>query len=326
MLLLNIVVLIAGFFALIKGADVFVDGSAALAKNFKIPTLIIGLTVVAMGTSAPELAVSVSAGLQGANEIAFSNVVGSNLFNLLGVLGVCAVISPLPVGPVALKRDYPVSIAVTLFVLAAVGGNAILSGELFKSGMYDNVGAVTRPVAGILLAVFAAYILYLIIDAKRNPAPDDGEIAKMSNMKCFAFIVIGLVLIVVGGKAVVYAARELALAAGVSETLVGLTVVALGTSLPELVTSIVAAKKGEMDLAVGNVIGSNIFNIMLILGVSASLRPIAVNAASVYDTAILAAVSILAYISCVSRRRINRIEGVVFLAAYTAAVVFAAVR
>ncbi|MBQ3822417.1 MAG: sodium:calcium antiporter, partial [Thermoguttaceae bacterium] len=190
MLLLNIVVLIAGFFALIKGADVFVDGSAALAKNFKIPSLIIGLTVVAMGTSAPELAVSVSAGLQGANEIAFSNVVGSNLFNLLVVLGACAVISPLPVGPVALKRDYPVSIAVTLFVLAAVGGNTILSGELFKSGMYDVVGAVTRPVAGILIAVFAAYILYLIIDAKRNPAPDDGEIAKMSNMKCFAFIVI----------------------------------------------------------------------------------------------------------------------------------------
>ena len=150
MLLLNIVVLIAGFFALIKGADVFVDGSAALAKNFKIPTLIIGLTVVAMGTSAPELAVSVSAGLQGANEIAFSNVVGSNLFNLLVVLGACAVISPLPVGPVALKRDYPVSIAVTLFVLAAVGGNTILSGELFKSGMAQHVPVVIfhihRPV------------------------------------------------------------------------------------------------------------------------------------------------------------------------------------
>ena len=326
MLLLNIVVLIAGFFALIKGADVFVDGSAALAKNFKIPTLIIGLTVVAMGTSAPELAVSVSAGLQGANEIALSNVVGSNIFNILVILGACAVVSPVPVGPVALKRDFPVSLIATFFVLAAVAGPVALNGELIKSDMYSDASRVSRLTAGILLCAFAAYILYLIYDAKKNPAQHDGVDEKMSTLKCFAFIVIGIVMITAGGKAVVYAAREIALAAGVSETLVGLTIVALGTSLPEFVTSIIAARKSQTELAVGNVIGSNIFNLMLVLGTSASIRPIAVNTASVYDLTILATVSVLSYIFCITHRKITRVEGAVMLAIYAGYIVFAAMR
>ena len=325
-ILLDVVILLVGFVALIKGADWFVDGAAAVAKKFKVPGLIIGLTIVAMGTSAPELAVSTSAAIQGANEIAVSNVVGSNLFNTLMVLGICAMIKPLPVGDSVLKRDFPVNLGVSFLLLIGACYALLMNGGLLNYAMSDNVGLVSRWLGLILLVIFVCYIVYLIRDVRKNPAETDEEYEDMPGWKCLLLIIVGIALIVGGGEAVVYGAKSIALAAGMTETLVGLTIVALGTSLPELVTSIVAARKGETGMAVGNVVGSNIFNILLILGVSSAIHPIAVNAACVWDMYILIAIGILTYVFGLSRKKIARPEGAVMVLLYFAAMAFAIVR
>lgn len=325
MFILNLIILVAGFFALIKGADIFVDGSAALARNFKVPALIIGLTIVALGTSAPELAVSTSAALQGSNEIALSNVVGSNIFNLLCVLGVCALIYPVPVDVRILKRDFPTTIVSTVFVLFATGGATLFRNSIFQFGMEEIAGTVSRMVGAALIIAFVGYIGYLIYDAKRNPNEEEaGE--HVPTWKCTLLIVLGLALIVGGGQAVVYSAKEIARAAGMTETLIGLTIVAVGTSLPELVTSVVASRKGQTELAVGNVVGSNIFNFLFILGISAVIHPVAVNVASVYDMMILIFVSILTLVFSVSSKKIGRMEGGIMVAVYVADVIFAVLR
>ena len=320
-----ILLLIAGFVGLIKGADLFVDGSAALARNLKVPSLIIGLTIVAMGTSAPELAVSTSAAIQGANEIALSNVIGSNLFNSLVVLGACALFCAVPVDKIVLKRDFPLSIIVTVLIFAVVGGKSIVTGSLFNKTMADNAGTVYRWLGILLLVIFIAYITYLVINAKRHPEPETDE-KKKPYWQCFLFIVIGIALIAGGGEAVVLSAKYIAKAAGMTETLIGLTVVALGTSLPELVTSCVAAKKGETGLAIGNVVGSNIFNLMLILGTSSTIHPVESNVASVYDMGILIFISILIYIFAATKKKIVRAEGIVMLVIYIATMAFAIIR
>ena len=325
MIFLNFIILVLGFVALVKGADIFVDGSSALAKIFKVPGVIIGLTVVALGTSLPELAVSTTAALAGANEIALSNVIGSNIFNLLVVLGVCAVIHSVPVDEVIIRRDFPLSIIVTLGLLLAVGWQTISGGSFFTLGMADNAGLVSRVTGIILLVIFIGYILFLIFDAIRHPVEEE-EISDIPLWKALLFILIGVVLIIAGGKAVVYSAQNIARFFGMTETLIGLTVVALGTSLPELVTSIVAARKGETSLAVGNVVGSNIFNLLFILGVSTSIHPITVNAASIYDMAILIFVSCMTLFFSVTGRSIKRLEGLIMLACYIGATVFAIVR
>ena len=325
MFFINVLILIVGFFALIKGADLFVDGSAALAKNFRVPGLIIGLTIVALGTSAPELAVSISAALQNSNEIALSNVVGSNLFNILCVLGFCAVIHPVPVDTGILKRDFPLSMISTIFVLIATSATTIFTGRFREISMEEEVGSVSRIIGGILVVLFIAYICYLIYDAKRHPEKED-ETPNQPVLKCLLLIIIGLVLIVGGGQAVVYSSKNIARVMGMTETLIGLTIVAVGTSLPELVTSIVAARKGETGLAVGNVIGSNIFNLMLILGLSAVIHPVTVNLASVYDMAILTVISVLIFIFSLTSKTIKRTEGFIMLAIYIADVIFAIVR
>ena len=322
---LNILLLIIGFVGLIKGADFFVDGSSALARIFKVPGVIIGLTIVAMGTSAPELAVSTSAAIQGANEIALSNVVGSNIFNLLGVLGVCALICPIPVEKSIIKRDFPFSILITigLFIVTGIG---LFSGfDFLHTGMLENVGLISRPVGIALLIIFAGYIGTLIFLAKRNKVTEDDSGKNMPVWKCLLLIVVGLACIIIGGQLVVENAKGIAAALGMSETLIGLTIVAIGTSLPELVTSIVAARKGENGLAVGNVVGSNIFNILFILGVSATIHPIAVNYASVIDLLILVVVSIVTYVFSLTKK-ISRIEGAVMILMYAATVIFAIVR
>lgn len=322
---LHMLLLAAGFAALIKGADLFVDGSSALAGNFKISKVIIGLTIVAMGTSAPELAVSTSAALQGSNEIALSNVVGSNIFNLLGVLGICAVIHPVPVDQVILRRDIPISIAATALLLLMTSVGALFSGDFPQYEMNEIVGGMGRLTGVILLVIFAGYNLYLIVDAKKNTGNEEFA-ENIPLWKCAAFILSGLVFIIGGGQAVVYGARAAAQAFGMSETLIGLTIVAVGTSLPELVTSVVAAKKGEAGLAVGNVVGSNIFNILFILGISSAIHPIGVNAASIYDMVILIGISILVFLFSVRGKVINRIEGIIMLLIYGADMVFAVIR
>ena len=323
-MVLNIILLVAGFVALVKGADLFVDGSSSIAAIFKVPSVIIGLTIVALGTSAPELAVSTSAALKGSNEIALSNVVGSNIFNLLMVLGVCAVIKPLPITKVIKKRDFPLSIVVTAALFGVLALQMIGKVDFGAVKMSDNVSEVNRIIGISLLVLFIIYIVILIISAIKNKT--EGEPTKtMSPLKSILFIIIGLALIIAGGQFVVNSAKYIAAAFGMSETLIGLTVVAFGTSLPELVTSIVASRKGENELAVGNVVGSNIFNMMFILGISAALHPITVNFACMTDFAILIVASIMVFIFAL-RNKINRVEGIVMILFYIATVVFAAVR
>ncbi|MBR4346283.1 MAG: calcium/sodium antiporter [Oscillospiraceae bacterium] len=323
-LFLNILLLAVGFLALIKGADFFVDGSSGLAKNFKVPGVIIGLTIVAMGTSAPELAVSTSAAIKGANEIALSNVTGSNIFNLLGVLGICAMIHPLPIEPVIMKRDFPLSIGISLLTLGAVGLPFLLKGDIGSAAMSDNVGEVSRIFSIILLILFVSYIAMLIHSARKSPQQEENSELKPL-WKCALLILVGLACIIAGGQFVVNSAKAIAAAFGMSETLIGLTIVAIGTSLPELVTSVVASRKGENGLAVGNVVGSNIFNILFILGVSGTIHPIAVNLASVADLAVLVGVSIITMIFA-RTKNIGRAEGAVMVLIYAADVVFAVLR
>ncbi len=321
-----IIVLAIGFVALVKGADIFVDGSSALARIFKVSSLIIGLTIVALGTSAPELAVSTLASIQGSNEIALSNVIGSNTFNLIAVLGVCAIIHPLPVNDRLLKRDFPVSIAGAFLLLLFALVPALLGGNLAISSVDQNVGQLTRWMGLVLIVLFASYIFYLIKISRNKPDESNDNEQLIPAWKCILQIIIGLALVIGGGQAVVYSAKKIAFEMGMSETLIGLTVVAIGTSLPELVTSIVASRKGETDMAVGNVIGSNIFNIFFILGVASLLRPIGVNMASVYDIAILIIVSIITLIFSFTAKTINRKEGAFLLLMYVSSVIFAVLR
>lgn len=325
--MINILLLIIGFFMLIKGADLFVDGSSGLAKNFKVPGVIIGLTIVALGTSAPELAVSTSAAFSGSNEIALSNVVGSNIFNILSVLGICAIIHPIPVDNGIIKRDFPISIIATVIVMLMTGGITLLTGNYSNAplSMSDNIGMTSRITGTLLITAFIVYIMLLVVEARKHTENEENT-DFIPIWKCVLLILIGLVLIVAGGQAVVYSAKEIARAFGMTETLIGLTIVAVGTSLPELVTSIVAARKGETGLAVGNAVGSNIFNLLLILGVSAVINPVAVNLASIYDMCILIVISIVTYIFSITKKNINRIEGAIMVLLYVTDVVFAIVR
>ncbi len=324
-LITNILFLVIGFILLIKGADFFVDGSASVARYFKVPGVIIGLTIVAMGTSAPELAVSVSAGLSGSNEIAVSNVVGSNIFNLLMVLGVCAVMKPLPVDPGIKKRDFPISLVATLLVIL-LGGNLVLAGKC--TDIHDSTavaGTMFRWNGLILVAAFVLYLLYTIHIARKNRIEEE-ETEQVSMGKSILLIAVGLTGIILGGQLVVNSAKTLAAIWGMSETLIGLTIVAIGTSLPELVTSIVASSKGQNGMAIGNVVGSNIFNLLLILGVSGSLHPIVINVVSFVDLGMLLGVSMIAYAFVCSGRRINRVEGAVMILLYAAYTAYAIVR
>lgn len=324
-ILINFGILVLGFIALIKGADLFVDGSGALARFFKVPGVIIGLTIVAMGTSAPELAVSTSAALKGANEIAVSNVVGSNTFNLLMVLGICALINPLPIDKNILKRDFPISIFLTALTLGFIGYPVLKRGNILGIDMAENVSMITRTFSITLLVLFVSYILMLILTAHKDGDAEDENAKDLPLRRCFALILIGMALIIAGGQFVVNSAKYIAAFFGMSETLIGLTVVALGTSLPELVTSIVASKKKENGLAVGNVIGSNIFNILFIMGVSGTIHPIAVNFASVTDFLILLFVNLIALLLA-TKKSLGRTSGALMILCYIVFMTFAALR
>ncbi len=324
-LLLNVVLLIVGFAALIKGADWFVEGSAALAARFKVPGVVIGLTIVAMGTSAPELAVSTSAAIAGSNAIAVSNVLGSNFFNLLVVLGVCAVLSPMSVEEGIMRRDFPLSIAFTLLLAVFTGGGLLIGSRAIPARLADEVGALRWWMGLILLALFICYLAFTVKTALKNRA--EGEAVKdMPMWKCLVLIAVGVTAIIIGGQLVVNNAKAIALACGMTETLVGLTIVAIGTSLPELVTSVVASSKGQNGMAVGNVVGSNIFNLLLILGVSSSIHGISVSMESLLDTLLLIAVSVLIYIFAKTGKKISRAEGAVMVLIYAAYTVFAIIR
>ncbi len=310
--------LVLGFVLLIKGADLFVDGSSSIAKLMKVPTIVIGLTVVAFGTSMPELAVSLTASLEQANELAVGNVVGSNIFNLLIVLGMSALFVSVQANKGVLKKDFPFSILIVVVFLAMVCGiqfTDLLNGTgTFTVGRIDGI---------LLLGLFVFFLFYTVRDAlnarkEAQAAQVDGEeeIKVLSPIKSAIFIVIGVAGIVIGGNLVVQSASMIGVSFGLSESFIGLTIVALGTSLPELVTSVVAARKGENDLALGNVVGSNIFNVLLIIGTSAAISPISVSVASVYDIALMLGFTVLVYLMARSRQQLTRIEGVVLIIAY----------
>ena len=291
--MLKYLFLLAGFVLLIKGADLFVEGSSAIARLLRIPSIIIGLTVVAFGTSMPEASVSITAALAGKNDLSLSNVVGSDIFNLLIVVGVSAVIHPMRVQTSVLKKDLPISIIIAIALL-------LMSIPSPYKGM--NVSVLSRTEGCILLAAFFIYVAFTVREAlkARKDAPVDAssenDPKKMSIPVTLFYVVIGIAGIVWGGDLVVDSASAIALTFGWSETFIGLTIVALGTSLPELVTSVVAARKGESDLSLGNAIGSNIFNILLVLGASAALHPIVVSPFTIYDTIFLTAASIITYL------------------------------
>lgn len=309
-LFITFILLIIGFVLLVKGSDVFVDGSVSVAKLLRVPAVIIGLTIVSMGTSAPEAAVSITAGIKGSNEIAISNLVGSNTFNILCVAGVSALITPFLVDKTVLKRDFPVSIAVM----------ALASVMAFTGSM------VTRIEGVILLVIFIAYIAYLIRNAIINREKSNNNEKPMSPVKSILYIIIGLAAIVGGGQLVVESAKVIAKTFGMSETLIGVTIVAIGTSLPELVTSIVAAYKGQSEIAIGNVVGSNIFNIAFVLALSSSFTPIGVVNEAMIDNLIMIAVNALGFVFCLTGKKLNRIEGAGMIAIYVIYTVYLLMR
>ena len=306
-LILVLVFLVIGFVFLMKGADFFVEGSSSIAKRLKVPPIIIGLTIVAMGTSLPETAVSVTASLVNNNELAVSNVVGSNIFNLLVVLGACGAIRPFAV---QLRWDYAASVGVAAALFFMIVGDHFVS----------------RTEAIILLVLFAVFVAMTVRDALTNRIEEEEEYKSITPLRCAIYIVGGLTAIVCGGDLVVECAKEIALALGMSQTLVGLTVVALGTSLPELVTSVVASRKGENGLALGNVIGSNIFNILMVLGASAAVKPVPVNGLAVVDAACLIVFSLITWLLCRSKLRISRMEGLIMLGMYTVYLIYICIR
>lgn len=299
--------LLLGFVLLIKGADLFVEASSSIAKRLRVPSIIIGLTIVAFGTSAPELAVSTTASLSGNNDIALGNVIGSNIFNLLVVLGACGVVRPFGV---KLRWDFLATIGVTVI--------------LFLMIAFDLT--VNRVDGIILLILFTAFVGLTVRDALVNRIITNEEIETLSPLRSLIYIVGGLAAIVWGGDLVVDSASSIARSFGLSQNLVGLTIVAMGTSLPELVTSVVASRKGENGLALGNVIGSNLFNILMVLGVSSTISPIAVTKLSLYDTAFLIIASIITLFLCRSKQKISRMEGGIMLALYFGYMVFIVLR
>lgn len=315
---MDYILLLLGFVFLIKGADGFVSGASSIAKKFSIPPLIIGLTIVAFGTSAPEAAVSVTAALKGQNDMAIANVVGSNIFNFLVVIGVTAMVKPIKVQKSTIIKEFPFVI-LSCFVLS------VISHDVRFQNATENM--LSRADGFILLSLFAIFMYYLIemaLTSKDQAEQDDVEEIALS--KSIIYSIVGIIGIVLGGQLVVNSASNIALAWGMSENLVGLTIVSVGTSLPELVTSIVAARKGESDIAIGNAVGSNIFNLLLVLGVSSAIHSIAVHPIVFYDMMIMIATTILTYLLSVTKRSISRGEGAVLFVLYIVYLVYIIMR
>ena len=331
---LVLVCLVIGFVLLIKGADFFVEGSSSAAKRLHVPSIIIGLTIVAMGTSLPETAVSVSASLIGHYELAVSNVIGSNIFNLMVVIGVCAVLTTVEVAKETIKRDIPLSlICAGLLMVLGISGLGDKSGMML--GHLDGV---------ILIGFFAGYIVYMVqIALKANregkkveiEGGSDEDIKLLSVPKSIVFIVGGAVAIAVGGDVTVDAAARIAgvdtasriaIELGMSQTLIGLTIVSIGTSLPELVTSIVAARKNEVDMALGNAIGSNIFNILMVLGIASAISPMAIITENIIDLCVLIVFTVCVWIFAGTKKKIGRVEGFCMVAFYAAYAIYIIIR
>lgn len=318
---MSFLILIIGFALLIKGADVFVEGASSIAKKFNVPSMIIGLTIVAMGTSAPEAAVSVTSSLAGQNDMSVANVVGSNFFNVLVVLGVSSIIAKLPVQEETIKKDTPFLILVSILLL--------VFGINLKLGRIEGLA---------LLGLFTYFLVNTIKSAKKATEDDSletGETAiaietqtssEISLPKTILVSLVGIAGIVLGGDMVVNSATAIATSLGMSANLVGLTIVAVGTSLPEFVTSIVAIKKGETEIAIGNVIGSNLFNILLVLGLAAVINPISMSMLAFIDIIFMVLITLLLYMFMKKRNSLVKSQGIILVALYIAYMAYTIIR
>lgn len=309
-IILQFVLLIVGFVFLIKGSDFFVDGASSIASLLKIPTIIVGLTIVAFGTSAPEAAVSITSAITGNNAMAVSNIIGSNLFNILMVIGISALLGELLMEKSVLNKDLPFLVGITILFAAFI-----------------IIGWNLSQIEGIiLLVILIAYVAYLVKSAKKSDNANVVEKPKFTLPQSIIFILIGLAGIVLGGDLVVNSASDIAIALGMSETLVGLTIVAIGTSLPELVTSLTALKKGENQLVIGNVIGSNIFNILFVLGASSAITAISLDSSMLIDVTFMIFVTVLCFIFGKTQDKFDKKEGAILVALFIAYMIFAILR
>ena len=309
-IIIQFVLLIVGFVFLIKGSDFFVDGASSIASLLKIPTIIVGLTIVALGTSAPEAAVSITSSLTGSNALAVSNVIGSNMFNILMVIGIAALLGELVMEKQVLEKDLPFLVGITLLwaVFIVIGWD------------------ITNIEGIILLAIMVAYIAYLVYSTKKSGGATEVEKPKYSLPYSIIFILVGLAGIVIGGDLVVDSASAIAIAFGMSETLVGLTIVAIGTSLPELVTSLTALRKGENQMVIGNVIGSNIFNILFVLGASSAISAIPLDSSMLIDVILMIFVTVLCFIFGKTQEKYDKKEGAILVILFIAYMAFAILR
>lgn len=300
-ILVQFLLLAAGFVMLGKGADWFVEGAAGIAAKFGIPQLVIGLTIVAMGTSAPEAAVSIAAAMQGSADITIGNIVGSNIMNILVILGLAAAITPLAVARSTVRIEIPFMIAITV-LLYFLGRDGHVS---FSDGL-------------ILIAAFLVYMAYLYKMAIASSVDDDLQEVGLPMSRCLLGALGGLALIIAGSNLTVDASTSIAVYAGLSERFIGLTIVALGTSLPELFTSVAAARRGNADIAIGNIVGSNIFNILFVVGISALIVDIPFAAAFNFDTYAAIGAALLLWLCVVRTQRMARVSGLLMLVCYTA--------
>lgn len=299
-ILLQFLLLVLGFVMLVKGADWFVDGAAGIAEKFGIPQLVIGLTIVAMGTSAPEAAVSITAALKKNADITIGNVVGSNILNVLVILGVTSVIVAIAVAESTVKYEIPYMLFVSVLLL-----------------VFGYTGNEISFVEGVLLWVaFIVYLVYLFVMAKKNKEEAPGDEKKKPIWLLIVLVIVGVVLIVKGSDVAVAAATKIAQAAHLSERFIGLTIVALGTSLPELVTSVTAATKGKADIAIGNIVGSNMFNILFVVGTTALITPVPFAANFVIDAIISIAAGVLLWVCVFKNHKLTRAGGVAMLVGY----------
>lgn len=307
--MVDFILLVLGFVLLVYGADRLVDGASSLAKLFNIPNIVIGLTIVAFGTSSPELVVNVLASIEGSSDLVLGNVVGSSIFNVLGTLGLAALIYPLRVKTNTTWIEIPLSL-LSAVVMLTMANDVFLDGaDHSMIGRVEGLG---------LLFFFVIFMVYNLSLVKKNPEESDVSIPYLSRPKSLAFILGGLIGLVAGGNLIVDSASELARGFGISERVIALTIVSIGTSAPELATSIAAVRKRNVDIAIGNVVGSNIFNAFLILGVSATISPIRVNADSNFDLLVnvLAGLMLFTFIFTGRKRQLERWEGVLLLMVY----------
>lgn len=305
-MILNIILLIIGFVLLIKGSDIFVDGASSTAQNFKISKVLIGLTIIAFGTSAPELAISINSIRSGSTDMAIGNVIGSCILNIFLIIGISSVIRPIKINESTIKKELPLCLLISTLLAVVL---------LDKNLNSDMINQITRSEAIVMLLFFLIFVYYLITLARQKKK--DNSKPKFKLFKSIIFVILGLAGIIIGSDLVVDNAKDIALSIGISERLISLTIVAIGTSLPELVTAIVASKKNEQDLVIGNIVGSNIFNICIVLGFPIAIlgSVITDNFLSI-DLIMLLLSSLILFIFSITKHTISRVEGILMLCLY----------